>query len=187
MDVFFKLSRSDGKYICGKQRDHGQGILSAPRDADINGCLGAYQPCHPVFLHGRVPHILSCHRTGRAPRYSDTHDAVYRASAGAPQPRLRHNHIGAHNEIPRPCDARRLRNATVDVCFPDSLRYVRLCSLCARRKVAHALYVQSGNADSQPVQICISRHRRGRVEILFYRLGDDICRAAYRRHALQPC
>ena len=49
------------------------------------------------------------------------------------------------------------------------------------------LYVQSGNADSEPVQICISRHRRGRVEILFYRLGDDICRAAYRRHALQPC
>ena len=100
---------------------------------------------------------------------------------------LRHNHIGAHNEISRPCDARRLRNTTVDVCFPDSLRYVRFCSLRARRKVAHALYVQSGNADSEPVQICISRHRRGRVEILFYRLGDDICRAAYRRHALQPC
>lgn len=109
----------------------------------------------------------------------------YRAAIGNAQPRLRYHYFRAHNEVPRPCDACRVRHAALDVRFPDCIRHVPFYRFCPRREVACAVYVQPNLADCKSVPLCISRNGRNRMEVLFHRLGDNSCPALHRHCAVQ--
>lgn len=129
--------------------------------------------------------LLCSSKTRGAAEPVDADDSAYRAAIGNTQPRLRYHYFRAHNEVPRPCDACRVRHAALDVRFPDCIRHVPFYRFCPRREVACAVYVQPDLADCKSVPLCISRNGRNRMEVLFHRLGDNSCPALHRHCAVQ--
>ena len=100
VDVLFKLPYADGEHLRREQCNHGEGVFSAPGNADFDCIFRAYQPCDTIYFYGSVLSLLCDHKSGRSSESVDFDDSACGASACDAQPWVRNHNFGTDDKVP---------------------------------------------------------------------------------------